>query len=103
MALIALRGDGPIHGMVVWAARMPLELPEVGIPTREGPSLSKLQKQEAPRTTTSDFYYYYQVISFFCLSSFLSFFPLPYLLVKLRSCSIPVLYDISLHHLRGTL
>jgi len=74
MALIALRGDGPIHDMVVWAARMPLELPEVGIPTREKPPPPKRQ---TPRTTTSDFYFYYcyQVISFFCRSLFFSPYP----------------------------
>lgn len=80
MALIALRGDGPIHGMVVWAARMPLELPEVGIPTREGPTPPFPQTPETRDTEKlSHQIFYYQVISF-CLSYFFSyFFPLPYL------------------------
>lgn len=81
MALIALRGDGPIHGMVVWAARMPLELPEVGIPTREGPTPPFPQTPET-RDAEKLSHQIFLLPGHFLLLSFIFFhifFPLPYL------------------------
>jgi len=76
MALIALRGDGPIHGMVVWAARMPLELPEVGIPTRE--DLPPFPHTPETRDIEIRFFIIFITRSF-PSSVFHIFFPLPYL------------------------